>query len=175
MKRPRCLLIRLCCLGALLPLAAQAANNPPAMKEQRLAFSLQERTEIERVAGKIVAQAGPEFSGYIQLAWFDEVGSPDVRRLRQQLMRSGISAQQIMLIQESGAVPQPDTGLQVRIKQPAHQPDTGPQVDRQSSASGSSPCRYATQNYRFNLYDEQGCALYSMLNSSLIHFHRNSD
>ncbi|GLR07767.1 hypothetical protein COO59_10140 [Mixta theicola] len=159
MSLPRCLLIGLFCLGPILPSATQAAAGLPQMQEQRLEFSLQDRMAIKQVADRIVAQTGPEFTGYIQLVWFDEAYSSGAQRLRQRLVSNGISLQRIMLIQESGADRQPPVGLLVRIKQPARR---------------LSPCRYATQNYRFNLHDDQGCALNNMLSSSLINPHKNN-
>ena len=173
MSMPRCLLIWLFCLGAIVPLTTQAASGLPVMNEQRLTFSLQDRAGTERIAEQITAQTGAKFSGFIQLAWFDEAYSPVVQRLRQQLARSGISTARIMLIQQSGAVDRPDAELQVRIKQPMRQPQADLRARPQQSARSPSPCRYAMQNYRFNLHDEQGCALNNMLRASLVNPHKN--
>ncbi|QHM73462.1 hypothetical protein [Mixta intestinalis] len=155
MTLPKYLLSSLFCLFLGFHGSSQAETyGLPKINEQQLVLNDQGQIALEIMAGKIISQTRPDFSGYVRLIWTGDNWSSTAKQLRNMLISKGLSPERVMLSQESGGYRSQNVmGVQVLI---------------QRFTLRLPECTYAMQNYRFRLRDEQGCALNNTLNSSII-------
>lgn len=138
-----------CCLLLTVMAWASAAHaeswRMPRLDERQLQLSDTGQVSLEIMAGQILALSGKRFSGSIQLVWVDDRFTDSAKTLRSMLIAKGIAPERILLIPESGGYQQQAVrGLEIWIRQVVLRlPD----------------CNYTTQNYRFDMRDELGCAL----------------
>ncbi|WP_367299056.1 hypothetical protein [Hafnia alvei] len=129
-------------------------HGSPQITEQVIALTSSDQISKEIAVGKIINQASGGFNGYIRLEWFDDDFSTTAKQVRQDLITKGITPERISLAYQGGGYrTQEASGIQVHI---------------QKITLRLPECRYMTQNYKFDLYDDTGCAINNNLASSLV-------
>lgn len=129
-------------------------HGSPQITEQIIALTASDQISKEIAIGKIINQASGGFNGYIRLEWFDDDFSATAKQVRQDLITKGITPERITLSYQGGGYRTQETsGIQVHI---------------QKIILRLPECRYMTQNYKFDLYDDTGCAINNNLASSLV-------
>jgi len=129
-------------------------HGSPQITEHVITLTANDQIAKEIAVGKIISQASGGFNGYIRLEWFDDDFSNTAKQVRQDLIAKGITPERITLSYQGGGYrTQEASGIQVHI---------------QKITLRLPECRYMTQNYKFDLYDDTGCAINNNLASSLV-------
>lgn len=109
---------------------------------------------LEIMLNEIISMVGNNFDGTIRLVWADDSFSDSARILRSELIRKGIAPERVLLTPRSGGYKNNAvTGVEVWLRQVVMR---------------LPECDYASQSYRFNNSDTQGCALNNARHSSII-------
>lgn len=129
-------------------------QGSPQITEQIIEIASSDQISKEIGIGKILSQASGGFNGYIRLEWFDDNFSATAKQIRHELIAKGIVPERITLAYTGGGYrTQQASGIQAHVQKIVLQ---------------LPECRYLTQNYKFSLYDDTGCALNNNLGSSLV-------
>lgn len=142
-------------MSALIPRSEAETWGVPKVEEKQMTLKNTGPVALEIMVNEIISKAGNKFDGTIRLVWADDTFSDSARLLRSALINNGgIAPERVLLAPRSGGY--------------KNNAVTGVEIWMRQVVMRLPECDYASQNYRFDNRDTQGCALNNARNSSII-------